>query len=100
MALPVLTSKDLRTLKLIFQKTSQELSSAAGYHNHNPFNNWENGIGAPTINEYFEMTAYCGLTPSESFDWLTATQKDEALMVFYKLTRNRKLVVLLDEECC
>lgn len=89
MVLPILTSKDLRDLKQLFQKTSQELSRAAGYHFQDPFKNWENGKGAPTINEYFAITAYCGLTPSESFDWLTATKKYEALMVLYKLVRSR-----------
>ena len=98
MAFPTLTSQDLRSLKLTFQKTSKELSSAAGYHNHNPYKEWENGKGAPTVNEYFAITAHCGLTPSESFDWLIAPRKNDLLMVYYKLTRNRKPVVLLGEE--
>lgn len=99
MTIPAITSKDLRALKLTFHKTSNELSSAAGYDKSNPYKNWENGKGAPTVNEYFAITAYCGLTPSESFDWLTADKKDELLITFYKLVRNRKPVVLLNEEC-
>jgi|GEM_PF-5974455 len=98
MAFPVLTSKDLCSLKLTFHKTSQELSSAAGYHKRDPYKNWENDKGAPTVNEFFEITAHCGLTPSESIDWLTAPRKDELLMTYYQLIRNRKPIVLLDED--
>ena len=98
MALPILTSRDLRSLRGTFDKTSQELSSAAGYNNSNPYKNWENGKGAPTVNEYFAITAHCGLTPSECVDWLTARRKDERLKTLFNVVRNRKPVVLLDED--
>jgi len=98
MAFPILTSRDLRSLRGTFDKTSQELSLAAGYDNSNPYKSWENGKGAPTVNEFFEITAHCGLTPSESVDWLTAPRKDELLKTLFNAVRNRKPVVLLDEE--
>lgn len=98
MAFPILTSRDLRSLRGIFHKTSQELSSAAGYNKSNPYKNWENGKRAPTVNEFFEITAHCGLTPSESVDWLTAPRKDDRLKTLSNVVRNRKPVVLLDED--
>lgn len=99
MTIPKLTRQDLSSLKYTFQQTSKALSSAAGHHQHNIYRDWEKGKGAPTINEYFAITAHCGLTPSESFDWLTATNKDETIALLYQLVRNRKPVVLTDQEC-
>lgn len=97
MAFPVLTNQDLLSLQHIFQKTSEELSSAAGYYKRNVFEKWANGKGEPTVNEYFAIITHCGLTPSESIDWLTAANKVDQLKVLHQIARNRKPVVLLDE---
>lgn len=96
---PSLSSKDLQHLSLIFGKPSDELSRAAGYTNTDPYTDWQQGRGAPTVNEYFAITNHCGLTPSEAFDLLTNENKEQYLLLLYKLAHRRQPVILIQSEC-
>ncbi|UAA37392.1 helix-turn-helix transcriptional regulator [Paraneptunicella aestuarii] len=85
----VISGSDLKKMRLVFDKTTQDMATAAGLRNRKTYENWEKGISAPNVNQFFALAKACGLTPSEVVSIMISTDKKEVQLCYRRIVENR-----------
>lgn len=56
-----ITGSDLRAMRNLAGKTTQEMAEVAGVRTRKTYENWEKNVGIPNVNQFFLMVNACGL---------------------------------------
>ncbi len=84
-----LRGSDFRALRLLSNKSTIEMATAAGLKTHKTYENWEKNIGCPTVNQFFALAKECRFAPSEIINVMTSEDKEKALLLHQKFIVTR-----------
>jgi len=60
-----MTGGDLRAIRMVSGKTTENMAKAAGVKTRKTYENWEKNIGTPSVNQFMAMAKACGFKASE-----------------------------------
>lgn len=58
-----ITGRDLRQMRLQAKKTTSAMANAAGVSTRKTYENWEQNIGQPKMNQFITLSIFCGQKP-------------------------------------
>jgi DNA-binding XRE family transcriptional regulator len=86
----IITGKDLRTMRVIADKTTSEMAKFAGVKTRKTYENWEKEVGQPKVNQWLQMARCCGYQPDLLVEqFVERGDLQDPKVIDYELTRRR-----------
>ncbi|WP_232358512.1 helix-turn-helix transcriptional regulator [Paraneptunicella aestuarii] len=71
----IIKGVDLKAMRQFAKLTTVQMAEAAGVKTRKTYENWEKEVGCPSVNQFFQMVAACGLNYKDVLEVYLPAQK-------------------------